>query len=79
MNRDEEIRLLYERLDYYTMEAEDDQFDTEEVIKLLKRLNELEPQSLPLPKKSVKKILEDLWKYIEEREHEERVISEMWN
>lgn len=77
MNRDEEIRLLYERLDYYTMEAEDDQFDTEEVIKLLKRLNELEPQSLPLPKKSVKKILEDLWKYIEEREHEERVISEM--
>lgn len=59
------------------MEAEDDQFDTEEVIKLLKRLNELEPQSLPLPKKSVKKILEDLWKYIEEREHEERVISEM--
>lgn len=79
MNRDEEIRLLYERLDYYTMEAEDDQFDTEEVIKLLKRLNELEPKSLPLPKKSVKKILEDLWKYIEEREHEERVISEMWN
>lgn len=79
MNRDEKIRLLHERLDYYTMEAEDDQFDTEEVIKLLKRLNELEPQSLPLQKKSVKKILEDLWKYIEEREHEERVISEMWN
>lgn len=79
MNRDEKIRLLHERLDYYTMEVEDDQFDTEEVIKLLKRLNELEPQSLPLQKKSVKKILEDLWKYIEEREHEERVISEMWN
>lgn len=55
MNRDEEIRLLHERLDYYTMAAEDDQFDTEEVIRLLKRLDELEPQPLPLPKKSVKK------------------------
>lgn len=43
MNRDEEIRLLHERLDYYTMEAEDDQFDTEKVIRLLKRLDELEP------------------------------------
>ena len=37
------------------MEAEDDQFDTEEVIRLLKRLDELEPQPLPLPEKSVKK------------------------
>lgn len=55
MNRNEEIRLLHERLDYYTMEAEDDQFDTEEVIRLLKRLDELEPQPLPLPEKSVKK------------------------
>lgn len=55
MNRDEKIRLLHERLDYYTMEAEDDQFDTEEVIKLLKRLNELEPQSLPLQKNQLKK------------------------
>jgi hypothetical protein len=66
-----------ERLDYYTMEAEDDQFDTEEVIRLLKRLDELEPQPLSLPEKSVEKILEDFWKYIEERECEERIISEM--
>lgn len=79
MNRDEEIRLLHERLDYYVMEAEDDQFDTEEVIRLLKRLDELEPQPLSLPEKSVEKILEDFWKYIEERECEERIISEMWN
>lgn len=44
MNRDEEIRLLHEKLDYYTMEAEDDQFDAEKVVRLLKRLRELEPQ-----------------------------------
>ena len=35
MTKSEEIRLLKERLDYYTMEAEDDQFDAEEVIRLL--------------------------------------------
>ena len=43
MSKNEEIRLLKEKLDYYTMEAEDDQFDAEEVIRLLKRLDELEP------------------------------------
>ena len=77
MNRDEEIRLLYEKLDYYTMEADDDKFDAEEMIRLLKRLDELEPLTLPLPEKSAKKILEDFWKCVEEREREERIISEM--
>ena len=47
MSKSKEIRLLNDRLDYYTMEAEDDQFDAEEVIRLLKRLDELEP--LPEP------------------------------
>lgn len=45
MNRDEEIRLLYERLDYYRIETVEDQFDSEKVIRLLKGLDELEPQS----------------------------------
>ena len=40
MSKNKEIRLLKERLDYYTMQAEDDQFDAEEVIRLLKRLDE---------------------------------------
>lgn len=40
MSKSKEIRLLKERLDYYTMEVEDDQFDAEEVIRLLKRLDE---------------------------------------
>ena len=40
MSKSKEIRLLKYRLDYYTMEAEDDQFDAEEVIRLLKRLDE---------------------------------------
>lgn len=65
MNRDEEIRLLHERLDYYTMEADDDKFDSEEVIKLLKRLNKLETEEA----------LRDFWEYVEGREWEEQIIS----
>ena len=38
MSKSKEIRLLNDRLDYYTMEAEDDQFDAEEVIRLLKSI-----------------------------------------
>ena len=73
MNRDEEIRLLYERLDYYTMEADDDKFDAEEVIKLLKRLNELEPQTDI--KLEAEEALRDFWEYVEGWEWEEQIIS----
>ena len=72
MARDEEIRSIKEKLDYYTMEADDEEFDAEEVQKLLKRLDELE--SIPLPWKSVDKALTDFWKYFEERQREEQII-----
>ena len=72
MNKSEEISLLKERLDYYTMEAEDNQFDTEEVIKLLRKLDELEP--LPEPDMSAEESLEMFWEYLKERQHEEKII-----
>ena len=74
MNKSEEISLLKERLDYYTMEAEDDQFDTEEVIKLLRKLDELEP--LPEPDMSAEESLEAFWEYLKERQREEKIIGE---
>ena len=73
MTKSEEIRLLKERLDYYTMEAEDDQFDAEEVIRLLKRLDELEP--LPVPDMSAEESLEAFWEYMKQREREEKIIA----
>lgn len=73
MNRDEEIRLLYERLDYYTMETVEDQFDREKVIRLLKGLDELEPQSDV--KLELEEAVRDFWKYVEERKMEEQIIS----
>ena len=43
------------------MEASDEEFDTEEVRKLVKRLDELDP--IPLPWKSDEEALKDFWDY----------------
>ena len=56
-------------------EVSDEEFDTEEVRKLVKRLDELDP--IPLPWKSDEEALKDFWDYCEERQREERIIAEM--
>ena len=38
--QDEEIRMINEKLDFYVIEASDEELDTEEVRKLVKRLDE---------------------------------------
>lgn len=72
MEKDEEIRMIHEKLDYYMMETNDDQFEAEKVVRLLKRLEELEPQTNE--KLDAEKAVRDFWKYVEEREREERII-----
>ena len=67
MNKEKEIDMLKEKLDYYTLVATDEEFDAEEVIKIVKRLEELEPTEAP--EKSV-------WKYCEERERKEKILEE---
>ena len=57
--------MINEKLDFYVMEASDEEFDTEEVRKLVKRLDELDP--IPLPWKSDEEALKDFWDYCEER------------
>lgn len=56
------------------MEADDEEFDAEEVQKLLKRLDELEP--IPLPWKSVDEALTDFWECFNERQGAEQIITE---
>lgn len=73
--KEEEIRMINEKLDFYVMEASDEEFDTEEVRKLVKRLDELDP--IPLPWKLDEEALKDFWDYCEERQREERIIAEM--
>ena len=63
----EKQRLLWE--------ASDEEFNTEEVRKLVKRLDELDP--IPLPRKSDEEALKDFWDYCEERKREERIIADM--
>lgn len=41
MTKDEEIRIINEKMDFYVMEASDEEFDTEEVRKLVKQLDGL--------------------------------------
>lgn len=80
MTKDEEIRMINEKLDFYVMEASDEEFDTEEVRKLVKRLDELDPipyHTILLPWKSDEEALKDFWDYCEERQREERIIAEM--
>ncbi len=66
MSKEKEIEMLKEKLDYYTLVAADDEFDAGKVIKIVKRLEELEPTEAP--KKSVDEFLDDFCKYCEERE-----------
>ena len=75
MTKEEEIRMINEKLDFYVMETSDEEFDTEEVRKLVKRLDELD--SIPLPWKSDEEALKDFWDYCEERQREERIIADM--
>ena len=37
MSKEEEIEMLKEKLDYYTLVATDEEFDAEEVIKIVKK------------------------------------------
>ena len=67
--------MINEKLDFYVMEASDEELDTEEVRKLVKRLDELDP--IPLPWKSDEEALKDFWEYCEERQREERIIADM--
>jgi len=73
MNKEKEIEMLKEKLDYYTLVASDEEFDADEVIKIVKRLEELEPTEAP--EKSADEFLDDFWKYCEEREREEEILS----
>ena len=75
MTEKTDIRDSDEKVVEIEMEASDEEFDTEEVRKLVKRLDELDP--ILLPWKSDEEALKDFWDYCEERQREERIIAEM--
>lgn len=68
------IREVTKRLDWYTMEASDEEFDVDEVQTLLKLLDSLkgEEKEEELP---VEEALDSFWKYCEKRQEEERILA----
>ena len=46
--------------------------------KIIEKIGWTGTSAITVTRKISKKILEDFWKYVEEREREERIISEMW-
>lgn len=76
--KEQKIKALLERLDWYYDCASDEEFDTDEVISLLHQLDQLEPIEPP-PWKSDGEALADFWMYVKEREEEERILSQLKN
>ena len=68
------IQEVTKRLDWYTMEASDEEFDVDEVQTLLKLLDSLkgEEKEEELP---VEEALDSFWKYCEKRQEEERILA----
>lgn len=68
------IQEVTKRLDWYTMEASDEEFDADEVQTLLKLLDSLkgEEKEEELP---VEEALDNFWKYCEKRQEEERILA----
>ena len=69
------IQEIQKRLDWYTMEASDEEFDADEVQNLLKLLDGLTPEE-EKDRLSSDEVVDDFWKYCAEREEEERILAE---
>lgn len=77
MKQDNEslIQEIQKRLDWYTMEASDEEFDADEVQNLLKLLDGLTPEE-EKDRLSSDEVVDNFWKYCAEREEEERILAE---
>lgn len=69
------IQEIQKRLDWYTMEASDEEFDADEVQNLLKLLDGLIPEE-EKDRLSSDEVVDNFWKYCAEREEEERILAE---
>ena len=70
------IQEIQKRLDWYTMEASDEEFDADEVQSLLKVLDSLTPEE-EKDRLSSDEVVDNFWKYCAEREEEERILAEV--
>lgn len=69
------IKEIEERLEWYTTEASEEEFDEEEVMALMNLLDTLDPMD-ESGKKTPEEALEDFWKYKAQRDEDERRLAE---
>lgn len=70
------IQELTRRLDWYMMEASDEEFDAEQVQALMKLLDSLKSEEEKIEEElPMEEAVSNFWKYHEEREEEERLLS----
>lgn len=72
-DRQELVKSLKDRLKWFTFEAGDEEFDSEEVTAIVNLLNVLDPME-DSEYFSAEKALERFWKYYEQREYVESVL-----
>lgn len=68
------IQKLTKRLDWYMMEASDEEFDAEQVQALMKVLDSLKSEEDKTEELPVEEAVSDFWKYCGEREAEEKLL-----
>lgn len=68
------IQEIQKRLDWYTMEASDEEFDADEVQNLWKLLDSLTPEE-EKDRLSSDEVVDNFWKYCAEREEEEKILT----
>ena len=70
------IQELTRRLDWYMMEASDEEFDAEQVQALMKLLDSLKSEEEEKIEEElpVEEAVSNFWKYREEREEEEKLL-----
>lgn len=68
------IQELTKRLDWYMMEASEDEFDAEQVQALMKLLDSLKSEKEITEELPVEEAVSDFWKYCGEREEEEKLL-----
>ena len=72
--KEQKIKELRKRLDWYYDCASDEEFDVDEVISLLSQLDEMEPIDSS-PWESDAKALADFWVYVSQHEIDEQRLS----
>ena len=68
------IQELTKRLDWYMMEASEEEFDAEQVQALMKLLDSLKSEKEITEELPVEEAVSDFWKYCGEREEEEELL-----